>query len=361
MRYFSGLILPVFISVGASTQTSTAGQFGIHSTVTSYAEFYKQTPRHPAAPFFQVNNGQWNTSQSYDPCIPDPTADPIVMLFSGMTAPVATGVQTIGRATISRAAFARNPKAWIQDASNPVLSVGPAGQPDSRYIRQSSCLYNPDDGGRLYEYYTCNNGSADQMCLAISADTGHTWVKHGVVESPAIDGCSDETWVSQGAVMRRDKGDWIMVYSWRNLAKGVILPGLRYVTSKDGKTWQGSGCVNVFTVSPEYLEQHQIFMLGGQCVLLYETGNNTTFWTIHSAVANKCEGPFTDGSKDPFFAPTQNPSTWDAYEVATPWYFVVNGEGYLLYSATSDSPADYNLDHYPLGIATVTASGFKTQ
>lgn len=355
MRRFHALLSFLLLAGTAGAQATVAGSMRTHNPAQSYTEFEALTPTHPAAPFFGVKNGQWNTSQSYDPCIPDPTADPIVMLFSGMAAPVETGVQAIGRATISQAAFAANPSAWVQDAGNPVITVGSAGQPDNRYIRQSSCLYNPDDGGKLYEYYTCHDRSVDQMCLAISSAQGQagTWTKYGVVLNPTIDGCSDETWVSQGAVMRRGPGDWIMVYSWRNQEKGVILPGLRYATSTDGKTWHGAGCKNIFTVAPEYLEQHQIFMLGGQCVLLYETGNNTTIWTIHSAVASRCEGPFTEGRQNPFLAPTLNKSTWDAYEVATPWYFVVKKQAYLLYSATSDSNTDYNVNHYPLGIATV--------
>src|ERR1035437_129197 len=36
-------------------------------------------------------------------------------------------------------------------------------------------------------------------------------------------------------------------------------------------------------------------MLGGQCVLLYETGNNSTQWTVRSAVASSCSSTFTDG------------------------------------------------------------------
>jgi len=349
------LFVLVLMASVAGAQSLT-GVAGANRPAQAYAEFQRLAVPHAAAPFLQVNLGDWKTSQSYDPCIPDPATDPLVLLFSGMGAPVQTGPQRIGRATIARSAFLKDPGGWVEDPSDPVLVTGTPGQPDSNYIRQSSCLYNPDDGGKLYEYYTCNNGSVDQMCLAISSDQGHTWTKYGVVVNPAIDGCSDETWVSQGAVMRRGKGDWIMVYSWRNPGKNVILPGTRYMTSTDGKTWHGHGtCANSLTVSPEFLEQHQIFTLGGKCVLLYETGNYTTTWTIHSAVASICEGPFTVGTRNPFLAPTQARATWDAYQVATPWYFVVNGVAYLIYSGTSDSKTDYNLNHYPLGISTIPA------
>jgi hypothetical protein len=156
--------------------------------------------------------------------------------------------------------------------------------------------------------------------------------------------------------MRRGKGDWIMVYSWRNPGKDVILPGVRYVTSTDGKTWHGHGtCTNSLSVNPEFLEQHEIFMLGGKCVLLYETGNYTTDWTIHSAVAPRCEGPFTAGERNPFLVGTHNRANWDAHDVSTPWYFTVDGVGYLMYDGSSDSTTDYNLNHYPMGITTITA------
>lgn len=351
MRYF--LILCLLTTL-AWVQFLPEDALHARTPPQTYAEMQTLVVPHASTPFFGVNNGLWNTSQSYDPCIPDPNADPMVMIFSGMGAPVAFGPQRIGRATISQAAFAVNPGVWEQDASNPTLATGAAGQPDSGYIRQSSCLYNPDDGDKLYEYYTCNNGSVDQMCLAISADRGHTWTKSGVVMNPAIDGCSDETWVSQGAVMRRGPGDWIMLYSWRNPAAGVTLPGVRYAISTDGKVWHGRGtCRNSLTASPQFLEQHQIFMLGGKCVLLYETGNYTTAWTIRSAVASRCEGPFTVGERNPLLAPTHNRENWDSSEVATPWYFVVRGVGYLIYCGTSDSTADYNLKHYALGISII--------
>jgi hypothetical protein len=337
-------------SIAAAAQAQSTGSHRINSPVQSLHEVETSTVTHAKTVIFDVNNGQWNTSQSYDPCVPDPTADPLLLLFSGMAAPPALGPQNIGRATASRAAFLSNPlTAWVQDSSNPVLVTGSAGQPDSKYIRQSSCLYNPDDGGKLYEYYTCDNGSVDQMCLAWSADQGHTWTKYGVVMSPSIDGCADETWVSQGAVMRRDPGDWIMVYSWRNPDKGVILPGTRYVTSKDGKKWVGRGtCSNSLTAAPIYLEQHQIMMLGGKCLLFYENGNLTVPWTIGLASAPTCEGPFTVSPRSPILKPSA--SGWDSTFVATPWFMTVAGRSYLWYSATNESKANYNFAHWPLSL-----------
>lgn len=337
-------------SLVAGAQTPSTGSPRINDRVQSLNELETSTVTHAATVIFGVNNGLWNTSQSYDPCVPDPTADPLLLLFSGMAAPPARGPQQIGRATASRAAFLSNPlTAWTQDSSNPVLMTGLAGQPDSNYIRQSSCLYNPDDGGKLYEYYTCNNRSVDQMCLAWSTDQGHTWTKYGVVMSPSIDGCADETWVSQGAVMRRGAGDWIMVYSWRNPHKGVILPGTRYVTSKDGKTWVGHvTCSNSLTAAPLYLEQHQIIMLSGKCLLFYENGNLTTPWTIGLASAPTCEGPFTVSPRSPILSPST--SGWDSTFVATPWFMTVAGTSYLWYSGTNESKANYNFAHWPLSL-----------
>ena len=344
------LALILASSLAAGAQTLITGSHRINGSVQSLNGLETSTVTHASSVIFSVNNEMWNTSQSYDPCVPDPTADPLVLLFSGMAAPAALGPQQIGRATASRAAFLSNPlTAWTQDSGNPVLAMGSAGQPDSKYIRQSSCLYNPDDGGKLYEYYTCNNGSVDQMCLAWSADQGHTWTKYGVVMSPSIDGCSDETWVSQGAVMRRGAGDWIMVYSWRNPDKGVILPGTRYVTSKDGKTWVGHGtCSNSLTAAPRYLEQHQIIMLDGKCVLLYETGNLTVPWTIGLASAPTCEGPFTISPRSPILGP--GTSGWDSTFVATPWFMTVGGTSYLWYSGTNESKTNYNFAHWPLSL-----------
>jgi len=344
------LALILASSLAAGAQSPIHGSQRTNGPVRSLSDLETSAVTHASSVIFPVNNGQWNTSQSYDPCVPDPTADPLVLLFSGMGAPPALGPQQIGRATASRADFQSNPlTAWKQDADNPVLPSGSAGQPDSKYIRQSTCLYNPDDGGKLYEYYTCNNGSIDQMCLAVSSDQGRTWTKYGVVMSPSIDGCSDETWVSQGAVLRRGAGDWIMVYSWRNPDKGIILPGTRYVTSKDGKSWVGHGtCSNSLTVAPRYLEQHQIIMLGGQCVLFYETGNLTVPWMIDMASAPTCEGPFKVSQRGPVLSP--GTSGWDSTFVATPWFMTVAGRSYLWYSGTNESKANYNFAHWPLSL-----------
>lgn len=344
------LVYIFVFSLAAWAQTPMTGGHGVNGPVQSLKKLESSTVIHASGVIFDVNNGRWNTSQSYDPCVPDPTADPLLLLFSGMDAPTARGPQQIGRATASRSAFLSNPlTAWTEDASNPVLVTGSPGQPDSKYIRQSSCLYNPDDGDKLYEYYTCNNGSVDQLCLAWSTDQGRTWTKYGVVMSPSIDGCSDETWVSQGAVIRRSAGDWIMVYSWRNPHQGVILPGTRYVTSRDGKTWVGHGtCRNSLTAAPLYLEQHQIMMLDGKCVLLFETGNMTVPWTIGLASAATCEGPFTVSSRSPLLSP--GASGWDSTFVATPWFMTVADESYLWYCATNESKANYNLAHWPLSL-----------
>lgn len=347
------------IIISAVALGQITGEAGIVNPATSFYDLNTLTPSHLASPIIPYGGGGWNTSQSYDPCIPDPTADPMVMLFSGMAAPAGSGVQQLGRATATQAAFATNPvTAWTMDASNPTLTVGTAGQPDATYIRQSSCLYNPDDGNKLYEYYTCHN-TVDQMCLAISTDNGHTWAKQGVVMSPAVDGCADETWVSQGAVLRLGTGNWVMVYSWRN--SGITLPGVRAVTSSDGVHWNTGTCTNLVTTTPLYLEQHQIFMLNGQCVMLAEIGNNGFNWTIKSLVAPNCTSSFTYGSNSPILKGTGNASDWDWNLVATPYYTVIGNEGYIVYAATNQANTNYNVNQYGLGIAEFPVTYFTVQ
>lgn len=336
-----------------------AGTWGFGSV--SVFDISTSKPQRPPTFIFGIDNGLWNTSQSYDPCIPDPTADPLVVLFSGMAAPPAFGTQQIGRATASRAAFLKTPlTAWTQDASNPVMQIGTTGQPDSGYIRQSSCFYNPDDSGKLWMYYTCGQSAAvGFMCLGISSDNGHTWVKQGVVVNPTITGCSDETNVTQGAVLRRGAGDYIMVYSYRTAS--LTLPGTRHVISTDGRTWTGTGCANSMTIAPLFLEQHQILMVGGKCYLAYEYGNNTTTWNIGLASATTCEGPFTNTPNSPILSPSGVAGTWDQTIIATPWLFAVNGNWYLWYCGTDDSTTDYNVDEYPLSIAQYNSSLFTVQ
>ena len=80
-------------SLVAGAQTPSTGSHRMNDRVQSLNELESSTVTHATTVIFGVNNGLWNTSQSYDPCVPDPTADPLLLLFSGMAAPPARGPQ----------------------------------------------------------------------------------------------------------------------------------------------------------------------------------------------------------------------------------------------------------------------------
>jgi|SRR5579859_669160 len=350
------ILLTWLLLMNVAVAQISGGPWGTHSSITTYSELQLFTPTRPATAAIPYNGFTWDAEQVDDPCIPDPTADPIVLLFDGMAAPLQTGPITIARATATQAAFASNPQtAWVMDGSNPVLGLGAGGQPDSTYLRVSSCLYNPDDSNKLYLYYTCN-ATVDQMCLATSTDTGHTWSRQGVVLNHTIDGCSDETWTSQGAVLRLNSSSWIMVYSYRT--SGATLPGVRYAVSTNGTSWSTGSCTALLNISPLFLEQHQIMLLGGKCVLVYENGNNSTQWTINSASGSSCSSTLTNGAANPFMT-YSGTATWDQYHVATPWLFNVNNKSYLWYQGAADHAQPYGTNHWSMGLAPVNIPTFR--
>ena len=63
-------------SIVATAQTSSTQSQTINGPVQSLKELESSTVTHANTVIFDVNNGLWNTSQSYDPCVPDPNGGP---------------------------------------------------------------------------------------------------------------------------------------------------------------------------------------------------------------------------------------------------------------------------------------------
>ncbi|MBK8858015.1 MAG: hypothetical protein IPN11_10195 [Opitutaceae bacterium] len=234
-------------------------------------------------------NSEWQSQQVQEPCILQNPKDPsrLVMIYSGV--PKSNrAICALGKAW----ATVEDPMTWHQEAANPIFNPGRKGW-DSGSIRLDTVLYIPEEDA-YYIYYSGTSAQVqDRIGLAIcpagpdgyASITGENIKRWGDVPVLAPDPAAPyrEEYASQAAVMREwneatKAWDWHMYYSYRD--KEQTLPGLRYATSTDGKTWtrhwnaadpRGRG--HIFDSVPNaYYEWHQISKVGRTYVLSMEVG-----------------------------------------------------------------------------------------
>jgi putative isomerase len=318
----------------------------------SYNQIEKTVSPGVRRPIAALATGQGNffDSQSFDPCIlVDPNdSTKLLMFFSGMAAPVSSGVITIGRATSTVA----DPTTWtVSNSGNPVLNVGGSGAWDHAYIRQDSCFY---DSGTLYMFYTGDNGSMDQIGLATSSDNGLTWTKYSgnPILTPAGQGRNDGNNVSQGAVLK-EGSNWTMIYAYRN--GSAILPGYRYATSSNGTSWSKGDSGDILScATARYCEFHQFVKIGSDYVLLYETGYTDKSWEIWAAKSSTATGNYTNSSRNPWLTKSGTVGAFDRYHVSTPFVIQLGSTLYLYESGAKDFDQPYTSNHWPLGVTSFT-------
>jgi predicted GH43/DUF377 family glycosyl hydrolase len=197
-------------------------------------------------------------------------------------------------------------------------------------------------------YYTGDNSQVDAIGLAIcpAGIDGYSEVTTANIKrfegnpvlSPKGQGREDETFVSQGAVIR-EQGVWYSFYSYRTAKE--VLPGIRLATSSDGKRWVKSPGPDLLVAAPEsqYIEWHQVYKIGGRWVILYEGYNGGTRWGADVAISTdlttgwkKAPVNLIDQTKWP------NYSDKTMFHVATPAIYQLNQKWHLYFQA---APAGY--------------------
>jgi len=164
-------------------------------------------------------------------------------------------------------------------------------------------------------------------------------------------GRNDGNFVSQSAVIV-DNGMYYMYYSYRGKE---VLPGIRYATSKDGKTWVKQGDGDILSrgvkgsVDSRYFEWKEVFKAFNKYIIVWEAFSGKS-WTVCMASADSPRGPWKKSLKNPIFTPTGKEGTFDKTFVATPAIYLINDKWYLYYQGANQG-GDYNYNTWDMGVA----------
>jgi hypothetical protein len=294
--------------------------------------------------------GNFFDSQSMDPCIVVNPADStqLIMIFTGVAAPVSTGLITIGRATAS----IYDPTTWtVSNSGNPVLTPTLSYETGGLGVRADGLLYNPADG-KLYLFYTAKESTTGATCaLASSTDLGLTWTKLGQILTPTApeETCGCLSVFMEGTTLHG-------VYSYRQ--SGVIR-NYRYASASTSNwlAWTKGG-VDIYTDSGRDLEYHHLFKIGPTYLLVYESGSFSpgTPWDIRFATSTSPSSTFTRSPNTPFFVKSGLAGTFDQYHVATPQVVVINGYYYLFYTGAIDHAYPVTDNHWQMGVTPLLTS-----
>jgi predicted GH43/DUF377 family glycosyl hydrolase len=294
-------------------------------------------------PIIKTKGSAWYASQIFDPCVlVDPSdSTKLIMFASGMAPPVNSGHITIGRFNSTLA----NPYVWTEVGQ--VLTAGTPGNFDDHDVRMGSCFY---ESGIFYIFYTGSTGSSGSSVGLATSTNGTTFTRSGKnpVLTPTGNGRNDGTHVSEAAVIK-EGSSWTMVYAYRGAS---VLPGYRYATSIEGTTWTKGGKGDILTcVSGFYCEFHQLFKIGSDYVLLYESGNNNNAFRLYLASASSPTSMFSKSSRNSVLREASITDAWDRYHVATGWLTKIGTSWRLFYSGAGDLNQPYYNNTWSLGIA----------
>lgn len=288
--------------------------------------------------------GQWDAGQCNQPTIFDDPLDPtrLVIFYSASAVPGVVGIY-IGRAW----ALKSDPTTWHKYEGNPILSD------KSRYI---DTILQPVPGHpEIFWLYT-SNLTDNVIELYVSTDGGYTFTPDPAnpLITPTGQGRIDGAEVTSLSVVY-DGDLYHGYYNWRD--SGTVLPGLRYASSSDGKTWtKGGGAGDLTGVtrldnSPwsAYFESQQALYVDGK-YLLFCSNYNSAYWTINAFSADSPTGPFTPAANNSAFSQVAA-----GYQTANWYVFNVGSDTYIAYQYCT-TVGNYGLQHWSIGMALVDGS-----
>lgn len=297
-------------------------------------------------PIAALNTGQGNffDSQSFDPCVIVNPSDStkLIMLFTGMGAPLNFGDQTIGRAT----ANVSDPTTWtVSNSGNPVMTATLSYETGGGGLRADSLLYNPTDS-KLYLFYTAKeSGTAATEAVASSSDLGLTWTKLGQVLTPTApeETCSGLAVFIEGTTMHG-------VYSYR-VSSNILHYRYASASTSNWLSWTKGG-VDVYGDSGRSLEMHKLLKVGSTYLLCYESGFFTPpgEFDIRFATSSSPSSTFTADAGNPFLSSSGVAGTFDRYLTATPDLQVIGGYYYLFYCGARDHSYPVTDNHWQMGV-----------
>ena len=265
---------------------------------------------------------------------------------------VLTALLALATVTISfPAASAASPQ-WIKYSGNPIL-LPTAGSWDADFVTTPRVIYN----GNAYQmWYQGGVSGISRIGYATSPD-GINWVKHGIALSPGSAGQWDNSSVGLGSVLWN--GTAYMI--WYTGTNGITFQGgaIGLATSTDGLNWVKYPSNPI--IKPSFLGNDQKYIATPYVVRLNLTYN--MWYTAKSAAApniNKIvyatsfDGIHWTKWPSPVFAPSTDPTAWDARSVYSSsaiwngqlfgiWYSGINQTGLVprIGYATSPDGADW--------------------
>ena len=311
-------------------------------------------------PIINYGGGGWKDSQVQEPCVfIDPTdTSKVIMVFAGMAAPVATGVQSLGLATATVA----DPFTWTESPSNPWVTL-----PVS--LRCGSA--RPLGGGSVQVFApevsdgTINIISSSNLTYA-TANAG-TATGSDIGAFFGING--DETQIVQACIFEEGP-DFYLVYFCSTSPIGDpsgLLKSVRLASYNGSFTHYGEILhvgTDGATGDPDghFIEGGQVIKVGSKYILTYSAyrGSDTephdwAQWTICMASADSMTGPWTKSPLNPVFTGSGVPGAVDRWHVATPYWLQLGSTWYLFYQAGNLDPATdfYYNNNWSLCMATL--------
>lgn len=361
------ILMLAFILLAGVNEMCLLGQ----NSIDDYKEFESCFPleRYSGNPIM-VHGKPWAGGQLQEPCILVNPKDStkLIMIYAGMNLIKDDG----GRGAIFKAwAHTSNPYKWYDIDDGPIITPDSSILYENKCIRMDCLLYN-EETDEYWVYYTGrNNDNRDVICLAICpvGKDGYTNVNKNnfkkyegnPVLTAAGQGRNDGTHVSQSAVLKED-GMYYMFYSYRDgdgiySGKDLILPGIRYATSTDGKEWIKKGAGNILSRGVQggpdthYFEYKQVFKAFDKNIMIWEAFNGKE-WSVCMASSDSPEGPWVKSSINPIFRPSGDKEAFDEMFVATPTLNLINDKWHLFYQGAKNG-GDYNYNTWDLGVAVL--------
>ena len=233
---------------------------------------------------------------------------------------------------------AENPTRILDASSEPILDIGELGTFDDSGVNPSCVLVV---GGKKYLYYI-GWQRAERVPymlfagLAVSDDNGKNFTKHSRV--PILDRTPDEPFSRAAPFVLSENGALKMWYwsclNWTNDDGFVHYNNvIRYLESKDGATWTGTGDI---CVAPDLSDDYSI----GRPWVIKDSNVYRMWYSIRSTSAKTpyrigyAESP--DGlnwrRKDDEAGISTSHSGWDSEMVCYPCVVDAKGKRYMFYN-----------------------------
>ena len=364
-KYLITGFLAALLMTNAQAQTQKEVNAG---NISGFSDFESAMPpvRYPGNPI--MKHGGWAGGQLEEPCILVNPKDSskLIMFYSGASLVKTDG----GKAAIAKAwAYKTNPFVWYEYAGNPILTNDAAIPFEGENVRLDCVLYHADTD-EYWIYYTGMAGAslsgvhAIGLAMCPAGPDGYTQLTKSNIRkysgNPILTatgmGRNDGTHVSQSAIIF-EGGKNYMYYSYRG---AEVLPGIRYATSTDGKSWVKQGEGDLLSRGPEgapdsrYFEWHQVFKAFNKNVIVWEAFNGKE-WAVCMASSESPDGPWTKSPKNPIFRPSGTIGTFDKTFVATPAFYLINNKWYLYYQGASDG-GNYIYNTWDIGAAELSGN-----